>query len=143
MVNRKTCLIKLIICVNKIETVLKDTELEVPDLAYILYRWKNWSSVDKPKRYVQKLIKSDIGLVKFIKGFMWQSSSQTLDDRVSVTKWNVNTESVKPFIDDLDYLRARVEKIPKSFIKKLDRRGKLAIELFLESFVKSEDLEND
>jgi predicted KAP-like P-loop ATPase len=131
------------IALTKIESFAKSKKLnKVPDLAYILYRWKTWDSLDKPKKYINDLIETNLGLVRFIEGFMWQGSSQSMGDKVSVTKWKVNTKSMETFINNINLLRQRVEKLPKSFLKKLSKRHKLAVELFIESFNKENDIDD-
>lgn len=122
--------------IKKIELFAKKRLLNtVPGLQFVLFLWKEWGEPNKPREYVEKLIKTDSGLINFIEGFMWQGTSQYMDSRVSTTTWKVNTKNMLTFVDDLNTLKQRVEKFPKRFSKK----HKLAVDVFLDSFNKKED----
>ena len=125
--------------VQKIEVYAKSRKLDnVPEFARILYRWKEWGSLDKAKKYVAGLIKTDRGLISFIEGFMYQGSSQSMGDKISITSWKANTKAMEPFVASVDTIKKRVESFPNSFIAKLNKREKLVKDLFFESFTKKD-----
>ncbi len=121
-------------------TILKKIEgfassgklLGVPNMLYILYLWRDLSSIDAPKKYVEGLIKTDRGLARFIESVMFQSTSQTIGDYVSTTTWKIDPSNLKVFTD-LDKLKERVAKLPKQTVSRFSDRQKLGLKLFVES----------
>lgn len=104
----------------------------VSKLVYILYFWAELSNTDEVKKWVEAQIKTDKGLARFIEGFMWSQSSQSMGDNVSVNKWKVNNKFMEKFTDT-KLLRDRVNKLNE---KGFTENQKLAITLFKDAFDK-------
>ncbi len=121
---------------NKIKAHAHSKLLQkVSNLAYMLYFWENLSNKDEVKKYVEDYIKTDHGLIGFIKGFAWTQSSIGMGDYVSKITQQVNSDSMKTFVD-VEKLKLRVEKILKDQAKKLSDDDKNTLTLFVESFTK-------
>ena len=107
--------------------------LEVPNMLYILYFWKDLSSVDEPKKYVEKLISTDKGAVRLIESVVYQQSSQTIGEYVATTTWQLNPKNLETFTN-LDKLKQKVNKMSKKTIAELNERQRTGLKLFIESF---------
>lgn len=118
---------------KKIEKFASSGQLpSVPNMIYILYLWRDLASLDAPRKYVENLIKTDPGLVRFIESVMFQSSSQTIGDYVATTTWKLEPKTLAVFTD-VNKLKERVLKLSKRTTSQLSERQKLGIKLFLES----------
>lgn len=106
--------------------------LEVPNMLYILYLWRDLSSIDEPKKYVSNLITTDRGLVRLIESVMFQSSSQTIGDYVATTTWQLDPKNLEAFTD-LDKLKERTSSLSKKTLAQLSERQQLGVKLFMES----------
>ena len=102
-------------------------------MLYILYFWKDLSSVDEPKKYVEKLISTDKGAVRLIESVVYQQSSQTIGEYVATTTWQLNPKNLETFTN-LDKLKQKVNKMSKKTIAELNERQRTGLKLFIESF---------
>ena len=71
--------------------------LDSPNLAYILYRFKNWSSDDEVKRWAERAIRTNKGLADLLIGFI-QSSYIAGSDWTGVHEY-IDPKALEPFFD--------------------------------------------
>ena len=122
------------IALNKIETWANDGRLKKhKNLAYILFRWREWGGGDKVNRFVENMIESDEGLIDFITAFLRRSTSQTMGDYVYRSHWRINIKSVEEFIK-IKKIQPRIRKIVNSeMYTHLDERQKIALRTFIDT----------
>jgi predicted KAP-like P-loop ATPase len=71
-------------CVDKIRAAAHDGALVTNQhFDWLLLAWKELDSEAAVKEYVAELIKTTSGLLAVLRGFEWESLSQSIDDRVS------------------------------------------------------------
>ena len=86
--------------VGKVEAAAEDGSLaKNKRLHYVLSYWKRWGSKEAVKNYASELLKTDDGLLSFLKGFS--------DGK------KIHKDSIKEFID-LDELDKRVNQLDKA-----------------------------
>lgn len=116
---------------NKIRTFAKTGQLsKTPGMAYLLYRWKNWESLDKPKKYVEELVKTSKGIASLLKGFTAQSISN------GKKHYRLSYKELKEFMD-LQVLKDRISKLTGKDKKLLDKEGHERIEDFIKGVDKA------
>jgi predicted KAP-like P-loop ATPase len=109
------------ICVDKIQTAANDGTLATNrNLNILLLIWKEWESVEAVKEYIAGLIKTPAGLLALLKGFEWESLSQTIGDRVAKRTKKMNKKSLAMFID-IDELNTKVQALAKEKLSQEDR----------------------
>jgi predicted KAP-like P-loop ATPase len=113
---------------------------KIPDLLNILYRWKDWAGIDEPKKYVEDLVNTNKGLSQFLLGCVTPITSHGMEDHVAVTKWKINKNYINEFID-VNSLKARVENMNKKERESLTVNENIALDLFIESFSKTDIFE--
>lgn len=102
------------------------------DLAYILFRWRDWAKKAEPLQFVNKMMEKDGGLIDFITGFLSKSTSQGVSDYVRRIHWRID-KSIEKFVD-LKKLSQRIKGISSaSNFRQLDDRKKLAIKTALDT----------
>jgi predicted KAP-like P-loop ATPase len=109
------------ICVGKIRAAANDGTLATNKrFGYLLHAWKEWESEEAVKEYVAGLIITTAGLLAFLRGFEWESLSQSIDDLVAKRTKKMNKESLAVFVD-IDELNKRVEALAKEELSQEDR----------------------
>ncbi len=109
------------ICVGKIRTVANDGTLATNKrFGYLLHAWKEWESVEAVKEYVAGLITTTAGLLAFIRGFEYESLSQSIDDLVPKRTKKMNKDPLAVFVD-IDELNKRVQALAKDEFSQEDR----------------------
>ncbi|MCE5211822.1 MAG: hypothetical protein LLG40_09740 [Deltaproteobacteria bacterium] len=102
-------------------------------LISILFMWRRWADPTIVRSYAQSLIKTDDGLIEFIKCFLHDVRSYGMKDYVENVNWRINLESVEAFLE-LNKVDKRLRKIRhKSEYNKLEDKAKLAIQTFLDT----------
>ncbi|RON55739.1 NTPase [Pseudomonas frederiksbergensis] len=82
-----------------------------PDLASLLYRWKNYSgSVDEPRRWLQGAIGTDQKFTIMASNLMSSGTSHVLGDRVGKVQYMFSRDTIETFVG-LDIAIARCESI--------------------------------
>ncbi len=135
-------LIKL--ALNKIKEFSTKKEFSrIDQFDNILYRWRDWSSMDEVREYVSKLVKSDQGLTSFLTAFMNMSMSHSMTDRVIKKKFRVSHKTILHFIEptELEKWIERVRKIIENN-DALQSRQKKALEVFIDEKDKPENYPN-
>lgn len=106
------------ICAEKVKKAASDGILaKNKNLAYILYRWKEWESEDAVKSYVAELIKTDEGVMDLLNGFVSESMSQSMGDYVARRKVKIDKKSIATFVDISEFDK-KVDQIDESKLTK-------------------------
>jgi predicted KAP-like P-loop ATPase len=122
------------LCVEKIKQAAETGSLGThPKMLYILYRWREWSSPDKPREWIERLIESREGVLSFLTACLQRSTSHWMSDYVSQEQWRINLKTVEDFVP-VDTLEKKVaelsdenlsdkeQKAVKAFQKAIKRR---------------------
>jgi predicted KAP-like P-loop ATPase len=119
------------IALSKIRKAAKNDELlKTPQMAHILYGWRNWES-DKPVReWVSQVISTDEGLVDFLTHFLSKSQSQGMEDRVAKVNFRLDPKSIEPFVNPADIIE-RCKNLLKLIPDWLKDDRKIAVETFV------------
>lgn len=121
------------LAITRIETWANDGRLvDHPLLLPILYAWKNWSNEEDCRRYVDKMVKTDRGLISFL--------TAVLNDAINQTTATYEKYSTSPkYLNDIEaFIPARLleEHAKKLFedeyFEKLREREQLALMIFLD-----------
>jgi predicted KAP-like P-loop ATPase len=100
------------ICVDKIKQAAESGTLKINShMAYILYRWREWASLEEPRKWVEGLIESKEGLLCFLTAFLQRSTSQGMEDYVLRIHWRINLKSVEDFVS-AEVLARKIEQLP-------------------------------
>ncbi|MFH1929572.1 MAG: P-loop NTPase fold protein [Chloroflexota bacterium] len=102
----------------------------MPNLEYILFRWRDWSTVDEPRDYVSRLVSSNQGLTRLFVGFLQETFSQSLRDYIPSRKWVISKKALSEFISPEDLL-PKAQFIKQSQWTSLGERERLAVDAFL------------
>gem|GEM_PF-3479095 len=74
-------------CVEKIRTAAAEGRLQAhPDLASLLYRWRDWTDDDEPRTWTEGVARSADGAVGIIRAFTQDIRSQGISDRVATVR---------------------------------------------------------
>jgi predicted KAP-like P-loop ATPase len=123
------------LALSKIEYWAKHKELSNHlHFGAILYRWKEWSSLDRVKKYVNNLILTDEGLSNFIRAFLGRVVSYGSGDYGERVNWKINTKEIATFID-LSEIVPRIRALLDSDkIKKYSEKQVLALKTFIDTY---------
>jgi len=122
------------ICVEKIINASKSGALKTnPQMEDILYRWREWTSPEEPKKWVEELIKTKEGLLFFLTAFLSRGTSHGEGDYVLRIHWHINLENLEYFakaevlaekISCLDFedLEDREQKAVRAFQNAMKKR---------------------
>ena len=95
--------------------------------------WRYWESKESVDNFIKENIKSDKGLIYFIRGFTKKYSNYPFSTSENVF-WKINLKYMEEFVDP-EQLKSRIEKLAYSMdILIYDEDNKRAIKLFLEEF---------
>lgn len=109
------------ICIDKIRAAVNDgTFVTNRNLFFLLHAWREWESEEAVKEYVAGLLKTTAGLLALLKGFEWESLSETAGDLVAKRTKKMNKKSLTMFAD-IDELNKRVQEITKEALSQEDR----------------------
>ena len=88
---------------------------------------------DDVNKFVNKMIRTNDGLINFITSFLSAVTSQGVGSYVASVKWHVSLKNIGHFVDVKD-IEPRIRKIASTAIfMNLDERKKLAIMSFLDT----------
>jgi predicted KAP-like P-loop ATPase len=111
------------ICVKKIRQAAKSGALKNhPEMARILYRWREWATPEEPKKWVEDLVESPNGALFLLTGFMQRSTSQGIGDYVPKIHWRISLTSLENFIS-IDVLEQKVKEIDLRGIGEKEQRA--------------------
>ncbi len=88
------------------------TLVSVPNLASVLYRWREWAGEGEVKQWIERLVESDDGLWKFVDTCLSKVMSQSIEDRVVRIRYRIDP-SLLEFIGTVE-LASRIERLVKS-----------------------------
>lgn len=115
------------ICLEKIRAAARSGALiGHPQLASILYRWRDWASAEEPRVWVQTLFQSDEDVLALLVAFLQQSTSQTFGDHAVRSHWRIRLSGLEPFIE-IDKLEQRIDALK---VRELSEKQKEAINQF-------------
>jgi predicted KAP-like P-loop ATPase len=98
------------ICVKKIERAASSGRLvDSPHLIYILYRWRGWSSADDVRKWCDRVLDEDGGVLKLLKAFTLRSI-QVTGDHIQHESWYVRLKYLEDFVS-LEKVDERLEKL--------------------------------
>jgi len=122
------------ICLQKIEEAASSERLvNHPQVAGMLYCWREWGTPEKPKQWAQNLMKSTEGAIAFLTACLSRSTSQGIGDYVSEEHWRINLETVEQFVSvdalekivagmSLDAHSEKAQQALKAFQRAIKRR---------------------
>ncbi len=102
----------------------------LPNLPSILYRWGDWEDKDSVRKWVEKIVETDEGLVSLLEGFLSRSYSQTITDRVGQYRWRLSPKALEPFVNPATIVD-RCKKLIESPPNWLEGKKRTAVETFL------------
>ena len=124
------------ICVEKIERAAGSGILAShPRMLNILYRWREWASLEKPRQWVAGLIGSNGGALAFLTACLHRSTSHGIRDYVSQEHWRINLKSVEDFVS-VEPLEKKVAELSPD---NLTDKEKKAVEAFLKAVKRRRD----
>jgi predicted KAP-like P-loop ATPase len=124
------------ICVEKIERAAGSGILvSHPKMLSILYRWREWASLEKPRQWVEGLIDSNEGALSFLTACLHRSTSHGIRDYVSQEHWRINLTNVEDFVS-VEPLEKKVAELSPD---NLADKEKKAVEAFQKAVKRRRD----
>ncbi len=77
----------------------RNTLLQHPELARILYAWREWGDTSEVRAWCAQCISSDDGLFSFLLKFVSYVRSQTFGDRAVTKRLRLNPAWIEPYVD--------------------------------------------
>ena len=122
------------ICVERIRQAAESGALKShPEMTRILYRWREWTSPEEVKKWVEDLVESQDGALILLTAFLQRSTSQVVNDYVPKIHWRISLSSLENFISihvleqkakdiDLTTVGEKEQRAVQAFQKALKRR---------------------
>lgn len=128
------------ICVEKIRQAAESGALKThPEIARILYRWREWATPEEPKKWVEDLVESHNGALFLLRAFVQRSTSQGIGDYVPKIHWRISLSSLENFIS-IDVLEQKVKKIDLAGIGEKEQR---AVQAFQKALKRRQEGKSD
>ena len=120
--------------VSKIRTASESGALaDHTKMLSILYLWRKWTSPEEPSAWVQRLVESGGGAIKFLTALLQKSTSQGMGDYVAKVHWRVRLQNIEDFVPStmiaekiqglvLDTLTEKEQQAIQAFQKALQRK---------------------
>ena len=108
-------------------------------MAAILYRWREWSSPDKPRKWVERLIELREGVLSFLTACLQRSTSQGIGDYTAQEQWRINLTSVEDFVS-IEAIEKKVAELP---LGDLSGKEKKAVEAFQKALKRRREGKSD
>ncbi len=105
--------------------------LQTPALPLILSCWREWTSEEKVKQWVQKIVSDDEGLVDFLEKFLEQTFSQSSSDLVPKKCYKLDPKWIEPYIDPSSISDRVISLADES---ELTEEQTIAVKQFIEDF---------
>lgn len=115
------------LCIEKINSLEKETLLKHKSFLYILYRWKEWGEEKDWKQFILDIQNDEKTFWLFLKNFISESKSQTMGDYGYRINKKFNHESLKTFLDP-DEIKKKIEEAKNN--PEIYNENKEAIDLF-------------
>jgi hypothetical protein len=121
---------------RRIEGAAGDGRLDRhPMLGALLIEWVSYGNSDSAEAWVKRFISTSDNAIAFLRGFLVQSTSQGLEDRVAKIHWSITLTAIEKFVT-LEEVEAAVSTIDAGRLSADDGRALLA---FMESVKKRRD----
>ena len=115
------------LCGEKIKKAAENGSLAGnKNLAYLLYRWKEWNSEEAVKNYIAELLKTNDGFFALLNGFVSESISQGMGDYVAKRIRKIDKKSIGNFTNT-EELDKRVNQLDET---KLDKEKADVVKLY-------------
>ncbi len=111
--------------------VQQDSLLQAPKLPSILYRWRDWSSEEEVKQWVQEVISRDGGLIVFLEKFLQKTFSHSGSDLISKKQCRFDTKGLESFLEPSQIIE-RARKLVED--SGLTKNQKIAIRQFIQEY---------
>jgi predicted KAP-like P-loop ATPase len=101
------------LCVDKIRSAATDGSLlTTKNLYLVFWKWEAWGSKEEVMEYVSQVLKTKEGIIALLRGFAWDSVSETAGDRVARSTKKVHKVALKDFtnLGELDKLVQQIDK---------------------------------
>lgn len=121
---------------EKIEFWANDGRLQKHEqIISILRAWKDWGHEEKVKKFIDKMICDDTGLIDFITGFLSKMRKWGISDYIQKENWYISIKNIKKIFDtDINEIEKRIRQIHfSSTFDNFNQKQKLAIQLFLDT----------
>lgn len=124
------------LCVERIrEAASNGTLHQQRNLAHILYRWRDWSTADEVRAWVNNLTVSLEGTLIFLKAFLACGASHTAGDKVARTHWYIKLSDTDNFADS-SHIESMLKNVSLASLSERDRR---AVEAFRRAVTRKQD----
>jgi predicted KAP-like P-loop ATPase len=110
------------ICVQKIrDTASEGRLLNHRDLAYLLFRWREWGTDAEPHQWALNVTAhSPEGALAFLRPFLHKGTRQTSGDQVARINYFMKYSEIEPFVD-LTILEGEIAKLSEARLPDHDR----------------------
>ena len=125
--------------VDRIRDAAKDMTLaSSPHLGILLYRWREWGSMEEAREFVGRLVESDDGVLVFLQGMMAPKSTSVGEYGYAARQgWHISAEAVSEFVS-LEILNESVQRVKTGRGDDISFLEQAAIEAFLDSMTSTE-----
>ncbi|MHC4478806.1 MAG: KAP family P-loop NTPase fold protein [Planctomycetota bacterium] len=102
-------------------------------LSFTLFAWKEWGKPGEAKRFVNRMIKRNEGLLDFLGTFVGEVKSHGMGDYVYSKQARINLQNVGEFVK-VEAIEPRIRKMRRSSeFAQLDDEKKVAVNTFLDT----------
>ena len=115
------------LCLERIRSAAAEGKMHSqPDLAHLLFRWKEWAGPEEVRKWVSGQISSREGAISFLRPFLHSGTTHTAGDQVAKIHWFIKLSEIENFADSeqLERILADVSLV------ELAERDRLAVEEF-------------
>lgn len=128
------------ICLDLIRRVADSGNLiHNSDLLNVLYRWRDWASIEEPKGWVEQSIQHEEYLLAFLRNSVSTSRTQSIGDHVSKEQKFIKYSDLENFVS-MEILESKVKALK---INELNDEDKLAVEAFIDAVNRKESGRSD
>ncbi len=105
--------------------------LQTPGLPQILYYWRQWTSEEEVKQWVQQVSSDDEGLLKLLEKFLGKTFSQSASDQLETSQYRFDLKWLELYLDPLSVID-RLRSLDDQIV--LTQEQKTAISQFIQEF---------
>lgn len=128
------------LCVEKIKQAANTGSLATHSkMLSILYRWREWGAPDELRRWVERLIESQKGVLSFLTACLQRSTSHGMGDYVSQEHWRINLQYIEDFVS-IDVLEKQV---PALSLDSLSEKETKAVKAFQKAIKRQQEGKSD
>ena len=130
------------VLVDRIRAAAEDMTLaSSPHLGILLYRWREWGSIEEARAFVDRLLESDDGVMAFLQGMIAPKTTSVGEYGYAARRgWHFPAKAVSEFVC-LDILNESVQRVKTALGDDISSLGEEAVEAFLESMTSTANLE--